>query len=152
MTSEPLVSPAALQRPADPAGVRAAVRDVPAYPFTPVSAPIKLDQNESADDFPADLKALALERMLAQPWNRYPDLHADTLRERIAGHYQALYGLSLDTARIAVTVGASGAFPLAFLAAFDPGDRVAMAAPFYPPYANILTALGMRPVMLPADA
>ena len=44
--------------------------------------------------------------------------------------------------RIAVTVGASGAFPLAFLAAFDPGDRVAMAAPFYPPYANILTALG----------
>ena len=31
-----------------------------------------------------------------------------------------------------MTVGASGAFPLAFLAAFDPGDRVAMAAPFYP--------------------
>jgi aspartate/methionine/tyrosine aminotransferase len=49
-------------------------------------------------------------------------------------------------------VGASGAFPLAFLAAFDPGDRVAMAAPFYPPYANILTALGMQPVMLPCDA
>jgi aspartate/methionine/tyrosine aminotransferase len=51
-----------------------------------------------------------------------------------------------------VTVGASGAFPLAFLAAFDPGDRVAMAAPFYPPYANILTALGMQPVLLPCDA
>jgi aspartate/methionine/tyrosine aminotransferase len=27
-----------------------------------------------------------------------------------------------------------------------------MAAPFYPPYANILTALGMRPVLLPCDA
>ena len=27
-----------------------------------------------------------------------------------------------------------------------------MAAPFYPPYANILTALGMRPQMLPCDA
>jgi len=48
-----------------------------------------------------------------------------------------------------VTVGASGAFPLAFLAAFDAGDRVAMAAPFYPPYVNILTALGMQPVILP---
>jgi aspartate/methionine/tyrosine aminotransferase len=27
-----------------------------------------------------------------------------------------------------------------------------MAAPFYPPYANILTALGMQPVLLPCDA
>ena len=52
--------------------------------------------------------------------------------------------------RVAVTVGASGAFPLAFLAAFDPGDRVALAAPFYPPYVNILTALGMQPVVLEA--
>ena len=49
-----------------------------------------------------------------------------------------------------MTVGASGGFPLAFLAAFDPGDRVALASPFYPPYVNILTALGMRPVILEA--
>ena len=78
MTSEPLA------RTGDPAGVRGAVRDVPAYPFTPVDAPIKLAQNESPHDFPEELKALAAERMLARPWNRYPDLHADTLRERIA--------------------------------------------------------------------
>ena len=39
---------------------------------------------------------------------------------------------------------------MAFLAAFDPGDRVAMAAPFYPPYVNILTALGIQPVILEA--
>ncbi|MCX8134553.1 MAG: aminotransferase class I/II-fold pyridoxal phosphate-dependent enzyme [Roseococcus sp.] len=71
-----------------------------------------------------------------------------SLRARIARHYAAHYGLDVPARRIAVTVGASGAFPLAFLAAFDPGDRVAMAAPFYPPYANILTALGMQPVLL----
>jgi len=52
--------------------------------------------------------------------------------------------------RVAVTVGASGGFPLAFLAAFDPGDRVALTAPFYPPYVNILTALGIRPVIIEA--
>ena len=62
------------------------------------------------------------------------------------------YGLRLPPERIAVTTGASGAFPLAFLAAFDPGDRVALTAPFYPPYVNILTALGMRPVVLPTRA
>ncbi|MBV1799206.1 pyridoxal phosphate-dependent aminotransferase [Siccirubricoccus sp. G192] len=74
-----------------------------------------------------------------------------SLRERIALHYAERYGVTVPASRIAVTVGASGAFPLAFLAAFDPGDRVAMAAPFYPPYANILTALGMQPVLLPCD-
>jgi aspartate/methionine/tyrosine aminotransferase len=73
-----------------------------------------------------------------------------SLRQRIADHIGAWYGLQMPMARIAVTVGASGAFPLAFLAAFDPGDRVAMATPFYPPYVNILTALGMVPVMLEA--
>jgi aspartate/methionine/tyrosine aminotransferase len=75
-----------------------------------------------------------------------------SLRERIALHYAERYGIGVPASRIAVTVGASGAFPLAFLAAFDRGDRVAMAAPFYPPYANILTALGMQPVLLPCDA
>ena len=49
----------------------------------------------------------------------------------------------MPAARVAVTMGASAAFPLAFLAAFDPGDRVALAAPFYPPYVNILVALGL---------
>lgn len=75
-----------------------------------------------------------------------------SLRERIARHYEDKYEVTVAPGRVAVTVGASGAFPLAFLAAFDPGDRVAMAAPFYPPYANILTALGMVPQLLPCDA
>ena len=72
------------------------------------------------------------------------------LRARIARHIIDWYGVEIPSRRIAVTVGASGGFPLAFLAAFDAGDRVAMAAPFYPPYVNILTALGMRPVLLEA--
>ena len=71
-----------------------------------------------------------------------------SLRARIARHIGDWYDVDMPTSRIAVTVGASGAFPLAFLAAFDPGDRVAMATPFYPPYVNILVALGMVPMML----
>jgi len=73
-----------------------------------------------------------------------------SLRERIAAHVLDWYGVTVPIERIAVTVGASGAFPLAFLAAFDPGDRVAMVAPFYPPYVNILTALGITPVIIEA--
>jgi aspartate/methionine/tyrosine aminotransferase len=68
------------------------------------------------------------------------------LRSRIARHYKESYGAEVDPARIVVTTGSSGAFILAFLAMFEPGDRVAVAEPGYPPYRHILTALGCEPV------
>ena len=71
-----------------------------------------------------------------------------SLRARIAAHSRDWYGHAVDPARIAVTMGASAAFPLVFLAAFDPGDRIAMAAPYYPPYRNIAAALGLVPVVV----
>ena len=55
-----------------------------------------------------------------------------SLRERIVAHYRDWYGLDVPIERVAVTVGASGGFPLAFLAAFDPGDRVALAVAVLP--------------------
>lgn len=70
------------------------------------------------------------------------------LRTAIAGHYQNWYGVEVDPARVAVTTGSSGAFQLGFLAAFDPGDRVALASPGYPAYRNILSALGVEVVEL----
>lgn len=75
-----------------------------------------------------------------------------SLRARIGQHYRDWYGVDVPPDAVAITMGASAAFPLAFLAAFNPGDRVALAAPYYPPYLNILTALGLVPVILPTDA
>ncbi|WP_323794773.1 pyridoxal phosphate-dependent aminotransferase [Nisaea sp.] len=73
------------------------------------------------------------------------------LRERIAEHYKDWYGVSLDPGRIMVTTGSSGAFQVAFLAAFEAGDRVAMASPGYPAYRNILSALGVETVLLETE-
>ena len=70
------------------------------------------------------------------------------LREAIAAHYEDWYGLDLDPHRVIVTVGASGGFTLAFLAAFDHGDRVALTIPGYPCYRNALEALGAEVVPL----
>jgi aspartate/methionine/tyrosine aminotransferase len=70
------------------------------------------------------------------------------LRREIADHYRRWYGADLDPARVAVTTGSSGGFLLAFLAAFDAGDRVAMARPGYPAYRNILASLGCEVVEL----
>jgi len=75
-----------------------------------------------------------------------------SLRRRIARAYAEWHGLDVDPARIVVTTGSSGGFILAFLAAFEAGDRVAMALPGYPPYRHILTALGCEPVGIETDA
>ena len=71
-----------------------------------------------------------------------------SLRARIAQHYRDAYGCAVDPERIVVTTGSSGAFILAFLAMFEPGDRVAVTVPGYPPYRHILTALGCEPVLI----
>lgn len=71
------------------------------------------------------------------------------LRQRIAVHYREAYGIDLDPARVAVTTGSSAAFTLAFLAAFNPGERVAVTAPGYPAYRNILKALGLEVEEIP---
>jgi aspartate/methionine/tyrosine aminotransferase len=72
------------------------------------------------------------------------------LRERIARHYAETHGVTVPSDRIVVTTGSSGGFVLAFIAAFDVGDRVALATPGYPAYRNILLALGIEPVSLPS--
>ena len=72
------------------------------------------------------------------------------LREAIARNYRRRYGVDVDASRIVVTTGSSAGFVLAFLAAFDAGERVGLAAPSYPAYRNILAALDLVPVELPA--
>jgi aspartate/methionine/tyrosine aminotransferase len=73
-------------------------------------------------------------------------LGVPSLRRRIARHYRDAYGLDIPAARIAVTIGSSAGFLLAFLALFNPGDRIAISSPGYPPYRTMLTALGLEPV------
>ena len=76
----------------------------------------------------------------------------DPLRAAIARDYETQYGVAVDPADVMVTTGSSAAFVLGFTAAFDHGDRVAIATPGYPAYRNILEALGVEVVSIPVDA
>src|ERR1041384_6047298 len=78
----------------------------------------------------------------------HPALAALPLRPRTAKPYHDTYGCSVDPERIVITTGSSGGFILAFLSMFEPGDRVAVTVPGYPPYRHILTALGCEPVLI----
>lgn len=108
---------------------------------------ISLCAGEPAGGAPAPVhaRAAALHEAGA-PLGYSPALGITPLREAIAGHYRRWYGLDVDPDAVAVTTGSSGAFMLAFLAAFEHGDRVALTRPGYPAYRNILAALGCEVV------
>ena len=74
--------------------------------------------------------------------------HPGAARSGLRGTMPRLHGVTVEPERIVVTTGSSAGFILAFLALFEPGDRVAVACPGYPPYRHILTALGCEPVMI----
>src|SRR5699024_5491418 len=71
-----------------------------------------------------------------------PSIGIVELREAIASHHRTRTGIDVDVDDVIVTTGSSGGFLLAFLAAFEPGDRVVMANPGYACYRNVLRALG----------
>ena len=71
------------------------------------------------------------------------------LRQKIARHYQDYYGVTVNPDLVAATMGSSGGFVLSFLAAFEVGDRVALASPGYPAYRNTLSALGIETLEIP---
>jgi len=112
---------------------------------------LHLEVGQPSTGAPEGVVAEATRLLRASPLGYTDALGLPKLRERIAGHYAETYGVTVDPARIAVTVGASGAFLLGFLAAFDAGDRVALAAPGYPAYRHILTALDIEAVELEAS-
>jgi aspartate/methionine/tyrosine aminotransferase len=98
---------------------------------------------------PAPAAAIAAARAaLGGPLRYTESLGVPSLRARIARHYAEAYGVGLDASRVAVTTGSSAGFILAFLALFEPGDRVAVPVPGYPPYRHILKALGCEPVLI----
>ena len=103
---------------------------------------------------PAPRAALAAaRRMLDDGRVGYTDaLGRVDLRHRISDHYRDTYGCIVPAERIMVTTGSSAGFNLAFLAAFDAGQRIAIAAPGYPAYRNIIRALGLEPVEIEVDA
>ncbi len=110
---------------------------------------INLSAGQPATPAPRPVRAAAAAALEGDVLGYTVALGIPELRAGIAAHYGHVHGLVVDPAEVVVTTGSSGGFLLAFLAAFDPGDRVAMARPGYPCYRNILTALGCEVVELP---
>jgi aspartate/methionine/tyrosine aminotransferase len=110
---------------------------------------IHLEVGQPSGQAPSKVLDAAARAVRSEPLGYTLALGRDSLRERIAQHYRRAYGVTVAPERVCVTTGSSAGFLLAFLAAFEPGDRVAVAAPGYPAYRNILEALGVECVLVP---
>jgi len=111
---------------------------------------IHLEVGQPGTGAPAGVLAAARAALDGHRLGYTEALGIPSLRACIARFYAERYGTSIEPGRIAVTTGSSAGFVAAFLAAFDEGDRVALAAPSYPAYRNILASLGLTPVILDA--
>jgi len=113
---------------------------------------IHMEVGQPAAGAPTTAIAAARAALSHGPLGYTETLGIASLRRRIARAYGEWHGLDLDPARVVVTTGSSAGFMLAFLAAFETGDRVAAALPGYPPYRHILSALGCEPVGIETSA
>lgn len=109
---------------------------------------VHMEVGQPSAPTPASIRAAAARALEHGRIGYTQALGTDSLRERIARHYRDTYGVAVPAERVVVTTGSSGGFILAFLACFQPGARVAITAPGYPAYRNILTALGLEPVAI----
>lgn len=112
---------------------------------------VSLAVGQPSDPAPAIVRQAAAEALATGRIGYTDSLGLPALRTAIAAHYADHYGIEVPAARIAVTTGSSAGFNLAFLAMFDAGDRVAITAPGYPAYRNVLTALGLQVVEIRLD-
>ena len=110
---------------------------------------IHLEVGQPSGQAPQRVRDAAQRALAAEPLGYTMAMGTETLREKIADHYRQSYGARVGADSICVTTGSSAGFLLSFLAAFAPGDRVAVAAPGYPAYRNILKALGIECVNIP---
>jgi len=108
-----------------------------------------LEVGQPSTPAPAVVRAAAA-RALEGDILGYTDANGlSELRARICAFYRRVHGLDIGPDRVMITTGSSGGFLLSFLAAFDGRARVAVAAPSYPCYRNILSALDVEVVPIP---
>ena len=107
---------------------------------------IHLEFGEPDFDTPPVIREAA-EKALKDGRTRYAhSLGLVPLREAIAEHYLARYGVTVSADQVLVTAGTSPAMLLLFSTLLDPGDRVLLTDPHYAVYPNLIRYPGGEPI------
>ena len=101
---------------------------------------------------PPKVKAALLQAIENDRFGYTPSDGLPQLKEAIANHYKVQYGINVESERIIITPGSSGAFLLAYALVLDVGQTIAMSDPGYPSYKNFAYTLGIEPKFIPVTA
>jgi histidinol-phosphate aminotransferase len=148
MTLTPPVDPVDMNpMDIDPvAFVRPELRRLAAYHLDLRPARHKLDQNEVPWDLPLRLKRRAAERLVATDWARYPDFHADALRQMLG----RLHGHPWEG--VLVGNGSNELLSVTLTALVPPGGEVLGVEPSFGLYRSFVLKAGGVPRFLPPRA
>ncbi len=124
---------------------RDVVAAMTAYTLELREAEIKLNQNESPNDFPPELKQQILARVAARPWNRYPDFESLTLREALARTH------GYEAANILVGNGSNELLAATVATFVGPGTPVVFPKPTFALYEKLITIAGGIPIPIAID-
>lgn len=124
---------------------RATVAAMTAYALEFRQAGIKLNQNESPHDLPAELKREILDSALERRWNVYPDFESLALREALA----EAHGLAPE--EVLAGNGSNELLAAAIGAVVGPGTPVVFSRPTFALYEKLVTIAGGLPVAVPLD-
>lgn len=112
---------------------------------------IHLEFGEPDFDTPPAIREAA-EKALKDGRTRYAHpLGILPLREAIAEHYHARYGVTVSPDQILVTAGSSPALLLLFSALLDRGDEVILSDPYYACYPKFVKFAEGRPVYVSVE-
>ncbi|HKH44658.1 MAG TPA: aminotransferase class I/II-fold pyridoxal phosphate-dependent enzyme [Thermoanaerobaculia bacterium] len=136
-----------LYRAIDPvAFVRPELRRLAPYHLDLRPARHKLDQNEVPWDLPVRLKRRAAELLLATDWARYPDFHADALRQALG----RLHGHPWEG--VLVGNGSNELLSVTLTALVPPGSEVIGVEPSFGLYRSfVLKAAGVPKLLAPRE-
>lgn len=126
--------------------VKPAVRAQSAYALAPLTAPRKLNQNESPLDLPEPLKSRILARAARVPWHRYPAF-APTL---LQGVLASRAGWVSDG--VLVGNGSNELIQAVLSVTLGPGDVVVAPAPTFALYRLLTAVYGGRYEPVPLGA
>src|SRR5256885_939292 len=124
---------------------RDVVAAMTAYTLELREAEIKLNQNEGPADFPIDLKAEVLTRIVERPWNIYPDFESMHLRGALA----KVHGYEIEN--VLVGNGSNELLAAAVPTFVGPGTPVVYPKPSFALYEKLIAVAGGIAVPIAVD-
>ena len=102
-------------------------------------------------DTPDNIKS-AGQRAIAENYSHYTDTAGlPDLRRAVADRYRSLYGADWSEDEVVTACGGKNALFLLATALFDPGDRVALYAPYWVSFPEQVRMCGSEAVVLPCE-